>query len=147
MMHSSMFISSVVVLVLLVSRCTEAIHAKSRRRKNGHPDSRSVRILNQSGSKIDIYWIHPVTRDLAHSNTDGQGIAYGSETGIASYVGHEFEVHELPSPKTGKCKHTRCRRTSFTVNKNEDQCKRKIRTESSFLIKCLTVILRCSGCS
>jgi hypothetical protein len=94
-----------------------------RKRRGGHPQSRSIRVMNQCGFPVDVYWIHPETGELAESNTNGDGIMYGSETGISSYVGHEFEVREMPRKDTGQCKEPdQCRKTYISVNNNEDQC-------------------------
>lgn len=101
----------------------KAVGTARNRRKNGHPHSRSVRVMNKSGLRIDVFWIHPTTRELAPSHTEGEGIMFGGESGISSYVGHEFEVVELPNKKTKKCAQKECRKTHFTVNTNEDQCK------------------------
>ena len=51
------------------------------------------------------------------------GIVWGSETGINTYVGHEFEVIEISVVQgIERClKKNRCRRTRFVVNENEDQ--------------------------
>ena len=94
-----------------------------RKRKDNNPKSRSLRVMNHSGVKIDVFWIHPDTRELANSNTDGEGIEFGGETGISSFVGHSFEVQELPDAKTGKCSKGMCQKAYFTVSANEDQCK------------------------
>jgi hypothetical protein len=59
---------------------------------------------------------------LADSHTGGDGVVYGGETGISSYVGHRFEVQEMPSKTTGKCREAECRKTYFTCNSNEEQC-------------------------
>lgn len=101
----------------------KAVGTARNRRKHGHPHSRSVRVMNKSGVRIDIFWIHPTTRELAPSHTDGEGVMFGGESGISSYVGHEFEVVELPNKKTKKCAQKECRKAHFTVNTNEDQCK------------------------
>lgn len=45
---------------------------------------------------------------------------YGGSSGINSYVGHEFEVHEIPS-KTRGCRNKECRKTGFVVSGDEDQ--------------------------
>jgi hypothetical protein len=114
--------------VSLLFLCTDTATVKAvgtarNRRKHGHPHSRSVRVMNKSGVRIDIFWIHPTTRELAPSHTDGEGVMFGGESGISSYVGHEFEVVELPNKKTKKCAQKECRKAHFTVNTNEDQCK------------------------
>lgn len=95
---------------------TVVVSASRTKRKHGHPSSRSVRVLNQSGATLDLFWIHPETNVLAESHTSGDGIMYGGETGISSYIGHTFEVQEI-----GKCLHKLCRKAYFTVNQNEDQ--------------------------
>ena len=76
--------------------------------------------MNRSGVKIDAFWVHPQTRQLADSNTEG-GIVHGADAPISSYIGHTFEVQELPKLKTGKCEQEECRRTRFTVSSNEGQ--------------------------
>lgn len=79
--------------------------------------------MNQCGFGVDVFWIHPETRELADSNTQGEGIMYGSESGISSYVGHEFEIQEMPKTSTQQCRiPDACRTAYFTVNSNEDQC-------------------------
>jgi len=108
-------------LLLLLLSAPRAALARSKR-KHGNPLARSVRVLNESGVKIDLFWIHPETRQLADSHSSGEGVMYGGETGISSYVGHTFEVQEMPG-KLGKCLHKLCRKAYFTVNQNEEQCK------------------------
>jgi hypothetical protein len=44
---------------------------------------------------------------------------FGATSGINSYVGHTFEVQELPSKKG--CLQKKCRKTHFTVSGDEDQ--------------------------
>jgi len=97
-----------------------AAAVSARKKKIGNPLARSVRVMNDSGSKIDLFWIHPDTHQLADSHSGGEGVMYGGETGINSYVGHAFEVDEMPV--NGKCLKNLCRKAFFTVNKNEDQC-------------------------
>lgn len=99
------------------------VQAKShRKRKNNHPDSRSAKLLNRSGAKVDVFWVKPGTDELAHSNTDGEGVVWGGETGISTFVGHQFEVVELSAGKrTGRCLYQTCRRVRFEINANEDQ--------------------------
>ena len=117
------FLFLLVLLVVYTENTTvQAAGTARNRRKNGNPQSRSVRVMNKSGARIDIFWIHPNTRELAPSHTEGDGVMYGGETGISSYIGHEFEVVELPSKKTKKCVQKECRKTTFAVNMKEDQC-------------------------
>ena len=50
------------------------------------------------------------------------GIVWGAETGINTFVGHEFEVIEVSVVQgVERCLKKRCRRTRFVVNQNEDQ--------------------------
>ena len=108
------------LLVLLLATTVRLV--ESRKRKHGNPLSRSIRVINESGASIDLFWIHSETGLLADSNTDGEGIMYGGETGISSYVGHQFEVQEMPSKSSRSCKRKLCRKAYFTCNANEDQC-------------------------
>jgi len=79
-------------------------------------------VKNESGAKIDFFWIDPSTKQLAPSTTDG-GVIAGSESSISSYIGHSFEVQELPKKKTNACVYEECRKAYFTVTSNEDQSK------------------------
>lgn len=47
----------------------------------------------------------------------------GADFPLDSYVGHEFEVRELPG-KTGECKEQTCRHSYFKVSENDDQIAR-----------------------
>jgi hypothetical protein len=106
---------------LLLCRTTTVF---ARRRKDGNPQSRGIRILNRSMVRFDCYWIHPTTRVLADSQTDGDGVMPGAETSISSYIGHEFECQELPRKSTGQCvEPDDCLRTQFAVSGHEDQRK------------------------
>jgi len=98
------------------------LHCSARRRKDGNPLSRGIVVKNRAGCKLAFFWINPNTQELAASSTDG-GIVHGGESSLSSYIGHEFEVHELPGRKTGKCKEEVCRTTYFSVSANEDQSK------------------------
>jgi len=116
--------------------------AGARRKRHANPLSRNIIIRNESRSKIDAFWIHPETRELAPSNfVEDGGLVYGSDGALQSYVGHSFEVVELPPepknkknkvaadgdeegrnpPKPRKCRKGMCRKAYFTVNENEDQ--------------------------
>lgn len=108
----------IVLAVLLVNICQCA----GRYRKDGNPMSRNIVVQNRAGCKIDFFWIHPHTKELAGSNTDG-GLVNGGDSTINSYITHSFEVQELPGKKSGKCKEAECRKAYFTVSANEDQSK------------------------
>ena len=84
---------------------------------------RDIKIINESGSKVEVYWIHPNTR--AGSLMSSPNILSGASFPLNSFVGHEFEARELPSEKTGYCKSADkiCKIASFAVSANSDQGK------------------------
>lgn len=55
-------------------------------------------------------------------------IMNGADFALNSFVGHEFELREMPSPSTGMCKSKDqvCRNGFFAVSENEDQRKFKV---------------------
>jgi hypothetical protein len=71
-----------------------------------------------------VFWRHPDTGELHDSAVGEGGIMYGASSGINSYVGHEFEVREIPSKSRGCPKKTGCRKTKFVVSGDEDQGER-----------------------
>ena len=104
------------LLALIGALLQQPVVGTGRRRKNGVVNARHITIHNQSGAKVDVFWIHPETRELGASNTEDKGIMYGASTGIASFVTHAFEIQEM-----APCKNTRCRKGYFSVSNNEDQ--------------------------
>lgn len=82
---------------------------------------RQITIMNESGRRIVIHWMHPDTDELVlQSDPD---VLNGASTDLNSYVGHTFQVRELPAKKTGVCagEDETCRIDHFTVNTNSDQ--------------------------
>jgi hypothetical protein len=114
--NQSLLLLALLLLLAAHSCASVTIDDRRRRRKNGHPLAREIRVANKAGAKFDFYWIHPETRVLAGSNTDGEGVPYGGESAVSSFVGHAFEVQELEP-----CKRQLCRKGYFKVNGNEDQ--------------------------
>mmetsp|Transcript_24881 Transcript_24881/g.58769 ORF Transcript_24881/g.58769 Transcript_24881/m.58769 type:complete len:469 (-) Transcript_24881:284-1690(-) len=82
---------------------------------------RAVKIINNSGSRVELYWIHPETREVALMTEPH--ILNGADFALNSYVGHMFELREVPSKSTGVCKSEdqTCRNGFFYVSENEDQ--------------------------
>ena len=83
--------------------------------------SRGIKILNESGSRVEVYWIHPQTREgTLMSSPD---VMNGASFPLNSFVGHEFELRELPSTTTGACKgdDNVCHTATFAVSENDDQ--------------------------
>lgn len=88
------------------------------------PAQRNIQILNQSGKRVEIYWIHADTGELV-KQTD-PFVMNGATFPLNSFVGHSFEVRELPNSKSGECGYPGdlekvCRSTHFTVNENDSQ--------------------------
>jgi hypothetical protein len=110
---------SLFLLVLLSS--ASVITAKERPPVTNKSTSRAIKIMNHSGSRLEVYWIHPQTREGTLMSSPI--VMNGADFPLNSYVGHEFEIRELPSKKTGECisEDQTCRSTYFTVSENDDQ--------------------------
>jgi hypothetical protein len=83
---------------------------------------RSIKILNESGGKVEVYWVHPTSRKTSLMSTPV--VFNGASFPLDSFVGHEFEVREVPNAKTGICNTTgdaTCHSGNFEVSGNEDQ--------------------------
>jgi len=82
---------------------------------------RPIKILNESGSKVEIHWIHPQTGELFLMSTPN--VLNGASFNLNSFIGHEFQIRELPSSKTGVCKGTEqvCRTNYLSVTENSEQ--------------------------
>ncbi|KAL9188102.1 hypothetical protein ACHAXT_006480 [Thalassiosira profunda] len=87
----------------------------------GGDTDRSIQIMNESGRRVDVHWIHPDTGEMVLQSTPD--ILHGASFALNSYVGHAFQVRELPAKKTGVCggESEECRVDHFTVNANQDQ--------------------------
>ncbi len=83
-------------------------------------DPRGINIHNDSGSKVEIYWIHPNTKETVLQSSPF--IYNGATFALNSFVTHTFEAREMPR-KTGKCagENQTCRIGYFTVNENDEQ--------------------------
>jgi hypothetical protein len=82
---------------------------------------RTITIMNESGRRVEIYWISPDDGELV-LQSDPE-IPDGTSLELNSFVGHSFEVRELPGKKSGVCdgEGQTCRVDYFTVNPNNDQ--------------------------
>ncbi len=86
--------------------------------------ARSIMIMNESSRRIEVNWVDPVTGEMVlQSEPD---ILNGASLALDSFVGHTFEVRELPAKKTGICagNDQTCRINHFTVSSNNDQGER-----------------------
>jgi len=95
--------------------------------KTKGPD-RAIHIVNESGRRIDVYWVHPDTKELV-KQTD-PFVYSGASLPLNSFAGHTFQVREIPGSKSGVCGDPdrestigTCRMTYFTVNDNHEQSK------------------------
>lgn len=93
--------------------------------------ARNIVMQNDSGTKVEIYWIHPQTGEgLLQSSPF---IYNGASMNLNSFVTHSFEAREMPG-KNKKClgNEQTCRVGYFTVNKNDNQ---QIYIDDAFEIK------------
>lgn len=81
----------------------------------------SKQLKSKRGSRVEIYWIHPQTKALTLMSTPN--VLNGASFNLNSYIGHEFEIRELPSVKTGSCKgdDQTCRTNYLSVTENSEQ--------------------------
>jgi hypothetical protein len=101
------------------------IFGQSGRHEN--PSQRSVTIKNESTRKVEIFWVDNLNPRIAETfvsqSDDEVGYSYGADAGIISYVGHTFEIRELPGKKSGTCVQKTCWKGRFVVNDEEKQGK------------------------
>ena len=85
-------------------------------------DPRNIAIHNDSGSKVEVYWIHPFTKETVLQSTPY--IYNGATFSLNSFVSHAFEAREMPG-RSGKCAgdDNTCRVGYFAVNENDEQSK------------------------
>ncbi|KAL3773810.1 hypothetical protein ACHAW5_004103 [Stephanodiscus triporus] len=77
--------------------------------------------MNESGRRVEVHWINPDDGSFVLQSTPD--ILNGASLNLNSYVGHNFEVRELPGKKTGVCagEDQTCRVDRFTVKSTHDQ--------------------------
>lgn len=110
------------VLLLAVAALATATAAAVTRMRGIH---RHIRIMNDSGVKITVFWVHPETREA--SLMSDPFVVVGAEFPLESYVDHEFEIRELADGASGECSKAvdrTCRHTYFKVTDNDDQVAR-----------------------
>ena len=99
------------------------------RNDKSNPSARGVLIKNESGRKTDMFWVNTFKTPeefVPQFIEDGVsiGLPYGGEKAISSYVGHTFEIRELPSNKKnkkGRCVYSECRKVRYTMTKRNNQ--------------------------
>lgn len=96
------------------------------RPQNPNPLSRTVGIDNQSGRKIEMYWVNVFKEPndfVPQFMEDGVqvGCSYGADKTINSFSGHQFEIREVPSKKTKKCVFNECRKVRIKISDRKQQ--------------------------
>jgi hypothetical protein len=73
----------------------------------------TIHLQNDNAHTLELKWVNPDTRETVHMFD----IKPADRTSMASYEGHEFEVRELPSDRSGVCysKDKICQVSSFKV--------------------------------
>jgi len=89
----------------------------------GGNQERDLTLLNESGGNLAIYWVHPSTREGVLIGQSDSGGNYINNFPIKSFVGHEFEIREVPSQETGNCTSADqvCHVNNFEVNEDFKQ--------------------------
>ena len=54
--------------------------------------ARKIQILNEVTGPIEVYWIHPTTREATLMSTPD--VMAGANFNLDSFVGHEFEIRD-----------------------------------------------------
>jgi hypothetical protein len=88
-------------------------------------DSSAVKIRNHSLVTLKISWVHPTTK-----KTTPMGEIVPNETwGVNSFLGHEFQIVELPDDESGACESSSkdddqtCKVNYIKVTRKFEQCK------------------------
>jgi len=83
--------------------------------------ARDIRIVNNNKSRVEVYWVHPDTREGFLMSSPN--IMSGADFSLNSFIGHEFELREKPSTRTGKCESEdqTCRNDFFKISENNNQ--------------------------
>lgn len=105
-------VSPLLALLLLLSLSAWPVSAQ-------HPAASPVHVTNDSGNRIEIHWLHPETGEMVLQAED---ISHGASFSLNSFVGHSFQVRELPT-RGAHCggEGQTCRVDHFTVNENDAQ--------------------------
>jgi hypothetical protein len=83
-----------------------------------------VSIVNHSGVNFEVYWVHPITREEILLTPPNVGVRNGASEPFDSFVGHEFEIREMPAAETGECRNENsvCHSANFIVSESGHQC-------------------------
>lgn len=100
------------LFILLVSFLAAVITAEE-------DTSRSIKIMNESGRRIDIHFIDPQNSEMV-LQTDPSALNW-ADTNLNSFVEQTFQVRELPSKESGICADDTCRVDHFTISSSQNQ--------------------------
>jgi hypothetical protein len=121
---SNLFVLSSILIGVGFSLYGDHVESAALGRSRRKTESeRGIRFRNQSGRKVELMWVNVFKEPNAFvsQSLDGEGYLYGADTTISSFIGHTFEIQELPGRKTGSCINNECRKVRFTVNDQENQ--------------------------
>lgn len=111
-----------IVFLLLVSSPLLLLAVFTSRPHVANKLARSIKVRNDSGRPIQIFWVQPDTGEMIlqmHCNP------IVTKCDMNSFVGHTFEVQEVPTEDTGVCGGDHgvasCSVGRFTVNYRQDQ--------------------------
>jgi hypothetical protein len=109
------------LLLLMATRSLFSPVAVTAATTPSNPQARSINIMNESGRRVEIHWINPDDGSMVLQSTPD--VLNGASLTLNSYMGHNFEVRELPAKKTMECAgdDKQCRIDRFTVKSTQDQ--------------------------
>lgn len=81
-------------------------------------DSRPIQVLNESGRRVEIFWVDVNTREEVLMSTPY--VMPGADFALNSFVGHEFMIKELPDG-SGQCQESECKVRNFVISDNDEQ--------------------------
>jgi hypothetical protein len=110
-----------ICLLLMATRSLFSLVAVTAATTPSNPMARSINIMNESGRRVEIHWINPDDGSMVLQSTPD--VLNGASLTLNSYMGHNFEVRELPAKKTMECagEDKQCRIDRFTVKSTQDQ--------------------------
>lgn len=116
-MSNHLFKCRCVKALFVIMTCMEAF-------VSANPSARSFALMNNSGHRVEVYWMHVQTNELVIQSSPH--VYNGATFNLNSFVGHKFELRELPGQKSGECGRKdsddkSCRVNYLTVSENEDQ--------------------------
>lgn len=90
---------------------------------SSNSQERSFEIINESGANFDLFWLNPKNGEGVKLSP--ASIIDGERFPLNSFVGHEFELREVPLTEGGNCSSPDkvCHKGNFVVSENENASK------------------------